>query len=243
MNPVSPKSNSGWKDPLAVAGVGGSFKPSLGRDDVRAPVAVDVSRADAVPVAPGADHVPDPVRVLALAYDFVPGQREFAVAELRQELLRLAGVQDIHQKREFHRRARLDDVLHPGLVRFAGVFPPGQGRAPVGTGHHIGIAVAIHVNRQVAQVFQVTAGEGQVAKMVLDPTRPILARRRLLVPVLAGNDVEPPVEIHIGHLCRFAYVPGQWCVYRKEFPPSPARSRVRKSRTGRTRGPGMRRKD
>ena len=30
-------------------------------------------------------------------------------------------------------------------------------RVPPRTGHHIGVAVTIHVNRQIAQVFQVTA--------------------------------------------------------------------------------------
>ena len=192
------------EDPLAVARVGGSFKPSLGRDDVRAPVAIDVSCADAVPVALRADDVSNPVRVLSLTFNFIPGQWVFGVAELRQKLSRLAGVQDVHQKRKFHRRALHDFVLHPGLVGFAGVFPPVERRGPVGTGHNVGVAVTVHVNCQVAQVFHVAADEAQVAKMVLDPTRPILARRRLLVPVLAGNDVEPPILIHVGDLRRFA---------------------------------------
>src|SRR5215467_8850331 len=63
------------EDPLAVARVDGSFKPSLGRDDVHAPVTVDVPRADAMSIAVGADHVPHPVRLLALAYEFEPFQR------------------------------------------------------------------------------------------------------------------------------------------------------------------------
>ena len=78
-------------------------------------------------------------------------------------------------------------------------------------GYNIGVAVSIHVNGEIAKVFQVTSGvlsteskKRDIAKVVFDPARPILTRRRLFVPAVAGDNVEFPVAIHIGDLCRFA---------------------------------------
>src|SRR5580658_3799307 len=86
-----------------------------------------------------------------------------------------------------------------------------EGGPPPPAGHNIGVAVSIHVNGEIAKVLQITSGvlsteskKWDIAKVVFDPARPILTRRRLFVPAVAGDNVEFPVAIHIGALCRFA---------------------------------------
>ena len=64
------------KNPLAGAGIGRRFKPSLGRDDIGSPVAVHVACPDAVAVALGADDVRDPGGIASFARQLVPGQGE-----------------------------------------------------------------------------------------------------------------------------------------------------------------------
>src|SRR5215467_7388716 len=83
--------------------------------------------------------------------------------------------------------------------------------APPPAGHNIGVAVSIHIDSEIAKVFEVTAGvlsieskKWDVAKVVFDPARTIRTRHRLFVPTVAGDNVESPVLIDIGDLCRFA---------------------------------------
>ena len=58
--PRCPQIEFGMENPLAIAGVGRRFKPSLGRNDIGAPVAVHVSRADAVAITLWTYDVRDP---------------------------------------------------------------------------------------------------------------------------------------------------------------------------------------
>ena len=123
------------------------------------------------------------------------------LSELRQQLSRLPGVQQVDRESKLHRRPGLDHGLPPRLVPAPGIFPPGEGLLPVRTTDNVGVAVAVDVDGQVTQVFDVAVGIRQVAKMVLDPARARALRGRwsLFVPVFAGDNVQPRVPIDVGH--------------------------------------------
>ena len=103
-----------------------------------------------------------------------------------------------------HRRAgrrRAGDLMcspaHALLARPARILPPRDLLGEPGDAHEIGIAVAVHVHGQVAEVVVVVVREVQVAELVFRP-------RRRLVPVLARDDVELPVLVDVGHGCGLA---------------------------------------
>ena len=93
--------------PLARgAHIGGRFQPAFGREDVVAPVAIDIAHADAVAVALLAHDVLHPLAAL----QFEPGQRNIGAVELGEQFLRLAIIVQIHQEREFRGTAGIDFV-------------------------------------------------------------------------------------------------------------------------------------
>src|ERR1700722_1517226 len=127
------------KDPIALTRVGRCFKPTLRRNNVRAPIAIHIPGADAMSPAHGADLMLDPWIGCTFTRQLVPSQREIPAAKLRQELERFAGIENVDQKSKLHRRSSFDDLLAPWAVRLAGILPPGQRLRPVGTAHQVGI--------------------------------------------------------------------------------------------------------
>src|SRR5215472_1236078 len=156
------------KDPITAAQVRRCLKPTLRSDDIGAPVAVDITGADAVSPALWADFMPDPGIRGALGCQFVPSQRKILIAKLRQELQRFADVENVHQESEFYRRLCLHDVLTPWPPRVTWILPPAQWLRPIGTADQVGVPVSMNINRQIAQVLQVGVGIGKLAKLVLD---------------------------------------------------------------------------
>src|SRR2546426_5183676 len=189
------------KNPAAVARVGRRFKPAFRREDVRATVAIDVARPDAVPIALRAHFVFHPLGLGAGASEFVPCERGFFVAELRQDLLRFAGIQEVNQKRELHRVTGLDDGLAPGSLPAAWILVPGETIGEPSGCYQVGITVSVDVDGQVAEIVNVILAVVQGAKLMFDPLRSCSRRpgRALLVPVLARNDVELSVLVEVGH--------------------------------------------
>src|SRR5260370_42024449 len=108
--------------PRPVTGVGWRFKPALRREDVVAPVAVDIARANPVTVALRADDV---FYKGAIA-NLVPRERGFPLAELRKHLTFLAVVVKIHQEREFDRIAVLYRVFLPLTAALSRILNPIQ---------------------------------------------------------------------------------------------------------------------
>ena len=101
--------------------VGGRFQPSLRRQDIVAPVAVEIARANAVAVTLHTHHMPHPLVVLQL----VPEDRRAGGArELRKNLERLAVVVQVYEKRELGRTDRFNLRLGPGLFRFSRILQP-----------------------------------------------------------------------------------------------------------------------
>src|SRR5579875_906711 len=88
----------GMERPAAIAGIRRSLKPALGSDDVIPAVSIDVARSDSMTVALRTDFMSNPVGASAAVRKFVPGKRSAWVAELGQNLSRLAGVQQIHEE-------------------------------------------------------------------------------------------------------------------------------------------------
>src|SRR5260370_588937 len=106
--------------PSPVTGVGRRFKPALRREDVVAPIAVDIARANPVTVALRADDV---FYKGAIA-DLEPRKRGFPLAELRKQLTFLAVVVKIHQEREFDGIAVLDRVFLPLTAALSRILHP-----------------------------------------------------------------------------------------------------------------------
>jgi hypothetical protein len=129
---------------------------------------------------------PLPVREL------VPRQRRLRRAgELRQDLERLAVVVQVDQKREFRRANRVDLRFRPRAAAFAWIPEPDDPPCEVRDLHDVGIAVAVDVHRQIAEVVDVAAVERNVADLVPGPGR-------RLVPVFGREDVEAPVAVEVG---------------------------------------------
>src|ERR1039457_2771978 len=194
------------KNPFSISRIEWRFEPSLRSNNVIPSILIDVTCADAVAVTVLVDDMTNPFCISALARDLVPGKGKILIAELRQELRSLSRVQQIHQEREFYGGPGLNDGFPPGLILRARIFPPSERLVPVGTTNNIRIAVTIHVNRQVAQVFDISARITKVAKMVLNPLRsvPFLSRGRLFIPILPGHNVQAAVLINVGHGNAFA---------------------------------------
>src|SRR5581483_8596376 len=120
------------------------------------------------------------------------------VAELRQNFSRLAVVVEVDQKRELDGETVLDLVLLPfALAAAARILVPEQSFAEPGTAHDIDVAVAVYVERQIAEVVYVVVGIVQRAELVFRPAR-------ALVPVFSGDDIRLAVAIDISHGARFA---------------------------------------
>src|SRR5438105_6916121 len=126
-----PQLELGVKDPLIVPGIGRSFKPTLGRNNVHTPISIDIASTDAVSVTSRADDMPNPRVARTPPCQFVPSQGKVTVAKLRQKLERLTSVQDIHQKGELYGGARLHEVFLPGSAGSARILPPSQRLRPV----------------------------------------------------------------------------------------------------------------
>src|ERR1700742_2551859 len=125
--------------PFAVPGIGRRFEPAIRSKDVRTPIAVYITGADAMPVAFIAHLMLDEFAAAAL----IPGKRRIQVAELRQDLLCLAVVIQVNKKRKLDGRTRFDHVLGPHSRFF--VPPPTQRLAKPRTTDHVETAVAIDV--------------------------------------------------------------------------------------------------
>src|ERR1700686_5202818 len=73
----------------------------------------------------------------------------------------------------------------------ARILVPGQFLAEPGARNHIGIAVTIYIQRKIAQIIDVSLDERYLAHAMLLPVR-------RFVPILASDDIEPSILIHIG---------------------------------------------
>ena len=141
-----------------------------------------------------ADDVRDPGLVL----DFIPGLAGAVL--LREDFLRLAVVVEIGDDGELDVEAGMDRRGLPCLAlfaRLAGVSPPRDLFGEPGDRHHVGISIGIDVDHQVAEVVDVLVAEAELPEAVFGPCRG-------LIPVLARDDVEPPVAVDVGHGRRFA---------------------------------------
>ena len=78
----------------------------------------------------------------------------------------------------------------------ARVLVPGQLFAKPGAGNHIRIAVAIHIQGEVAQVIDVTFDKRNFSHAVLFP-----AGR--FKPIFTANDIQPPVLVDVRNSRRF----------------------------------------
>src|SRR5207248_1668991 len=72
-----------------------------------------------------------------------------------------------------------------------GILHPPQTLRKPAAAHDVYVAVGIDVERQVAEVVDVAIVVREGAELVLDPARS-------LVPILAGDDVELAVAVHVG---------------------------------------------
>ena len=146
----------GVKLPLARgAHIGGRFQPAFGREDVVAPVAIDIAHTDAVAVALPADDVLHPLAVL----QFEPGQRNIGAVELGEQLLRLAVIIEVHQEGEFRGTAGIDFVDRPRAAALPRILQPDDLRREITELHDVHPAVAIHVDGDIGEVVDVVGVE------------------------------------------------------------------------------------
>ena len=121
----------------------------------------------------------------------VPGERGLHIAVLRQHLSRFAVVIQIHQEGELDGEAAIDLVLLPLATTFSRILHPPQTLGKPGAAHDVHVAVAVDIERQVAEVVDVAVVVCKGAEFVLHPVRG-------LVPILTGYDVELAIAVDIG---------------------------------------------
>ena len=178
----------GMELPLAGgAHIFGRFEPALGREDVVAPVAIDIAHADAVAVALVADDVFHPLAIL----QFEPCERNIGAVELGEQFLLLAVVVEVHQEGEFGGAAGIDFVDCPRAAALPGILQPDDFGGEVAELDDVNPAVAIHVEGDVGEVVDVVGVEVDRAEGMLDPVG-------RFVPVLAGDDVGTAVVVEVG---------------------------------------------
>ncbi len=132
----------------------------------------------------------------------VPGQRRLRVAELRQHLARFAVVVEVGEDRELDREAAVDlgfGPRRPGPTRLgrARVAIPGDALGEPADRDEVGAAVAVDVEREIAEGVDVVAREGNFTKAVRCP-------RRRLIPEIAGDDVQTAIAVHVEDRGRLA---------------------------------------
>ena len=182
--------------PVPRARIGRRLEPAARRQDVVALVAVDVARADAVSVAAIADDVRHPRLVL----DFVPGLAGAVL--LRQDFLRLAVVVEIDEQRELDVEAFVDRRFLPDspcpaarpCPGCATTRPSSRTRRPR--------------RRLDSRPRRRRSGRSLKLSMywLLKPSsrKRCFVQSGRLVPVLARDDVEPPVAVDVGDRGRLA---------------------------------------
>ncbi len=180
--------------PVAGSRIGGCLEPAARREDVVALVAVDVAGADAVPVGRGADDVRDPGLVL----DLVP--RLPGTVLLGDDLVGLAVVVHVGEGRELDVESFVNRRQLPIAAGLSRIPPPRHALREPRDRRDVGIVVAVDIDYEVAEVVDVLIAESQLAEAV---RYPFLGDVECggLVPVLAGDDVEPAVAVDVGY-CR-----------------------------------------
>src|SRR5690349_239271 len=78
----------------------------------------------------------------------------------------------------------------PHAASLARILIPPDALAEPGAAHDVGVAVAIHIHRQVAEIVDVIVGVVDFAEAMRGPTRS-------LIPILAGDDVELAVSVYV----------------------------------------------
>ena len=182
--------------PIARPRIGGRFEPTTRRQDVVALVAIHIARTNPMSVATVADDVRHPRLVL----DFVP--RLARAVLLRQHFLGLTVVVDVGEHREFNVEAFVDGLDLPHLVfpchrSLAWIAPPRYALGEPRDRDDVRKVVGVDVDDQIAEVVDVLIAESELPKAVLRPFG-------CLIPVLARNDVEPPVAVDVGDRSRLA---------------------------------------
>src|SRR5690349_24175739 len=104
-----------------------------------------------------ADDVFDPhVRSRAATrLHFVPRKRGLLFTRLRQHFSRLAVVVEVDEKGELDGKARVDGALDPGGTRAARILPPRHLLREPADADDVHVAVAVHVDRQIAEAVDV----------------------------------------------------------------------------------------
>ena len=78
----------------------------------------------------------------------------------------------------------------------ARILIPGQLFGEPGTGNHIGIAVAVHIQGEIAQVIDVAFDKGNFSHAMLFPIG-------CFKPIFSANDIQTPVLVDVCNSRRF----------------------------------------
>ena len=142
------------------------------------------------------DFVLEPGSRAPFFHNFVPRRPVVPAAELRQDFRCVPVVIDVDEKSELHGRTGIDDGFLPLGAGLAGIAKPCHLPAHVADADDVRLAVAVHVQRQVAEYVDIVVQCRKAPEAVLAPGR-------RLVPVLSRDDVEPAVAVQVGHGARF----------------------------------------
>jgi len=189
------------ESPLAivcgVGRIGGRFQPAFRRDDIRAAIAIDIPRPDAMPVALLRNHVLHPLVVL----QFEPCQRNIDAIEFGQDLESLAIIIQIHQESKFRGAAVVNFRSLPFLHRrrrhiFARILQPHDIPRKIPELNQIHVAIPIYVDGQIAEIVYIVVSEIDIPDLVFFPVG-------RFIPAIAGNDIRAAVFIDVHDRRRF----------------------------------------
>ena len=179
------------KGPLPAIRVFGGLEPTAVQHDVRAAVARDVAKPEAVALGTSRNGVSlEGARAAALA-----------VADQLEDAHRLAGAVwdhldvpvavDIVEARALD-VADLGDVMDlPFRGRAARILAPAQRLSPPPAGHDVEVPVAVDIDGVIREIVVVIARRLDVADLVS------LLEIGSFEPVFAGNDVQHTVVVHV----------------------------------------------
>jgi len=139
-----------------------------------------------------------PLTSPGLVLDLVP--RLAGAVLLGDDLVGLAVVVHVGEDRELDVESFVNRRQLPLAAGLSRVAPPRDALREPRDRRNVGILVAVDVDYEVAEVIDVLIAESQLAEAM---RRPLLRKVecRGLVPVLAGDDVEPAVAVDVGY-CR-----------------------------------------
>src|SRR5208337_935118 len=184
--------------PLILIGIN-IFEPSIGSEDIGLAIAIDIGDSDTVAVLLLAAHVVH----LGLRSGEVHPQNAGVVVVSQREI-GLAVAVDVAQRAAFGVIAVHDKVTLPHHIRLSGILIPPQTVRHPACGHHIGLAIVVHIECPLAAIGDEFAHYANSPKLM---PLPFAAQRSgILVPVGSAENVGPSVAVHVHRSDTFGVV-------------------------------------